>query len=585
MAGRSAILSIKILTDARNAQAGLANTGTALDKLGKKSKVAGAVVAAGLAVAATAVAGFAISAVKAASDLSETVSKSQVIFGKSSVAVEKFAKSAANSFGISQQSALDAAATFGTFGKSAGKSGADLAKFSTDLVGTAADMASFANTTPEDAITALSAALRGENEPIRKYQVLLDDATLRQEALRLGLIKTTKTALTPQQKVLAAHAAIYKQLGDQQGDFGRTQGSMANMLRRVSSQFANIKLVIGQALLPVAIVLLGVLLKLIPVFQTVGTTLAASLGPPVKQVTEMLAGMLPALQATGAQFLALLPSIVSAGKTLATALLPVLAGVVNIITTTLLPTLATLAAIFITKVLPPILALVKVIAAKLMPIIASVARIITAVAVPVFKVIATVVGVLANVLAKNLGPALDAIKPLFDKMEAAIAKNKPTIDKITAVLQGLAHVLGDVLGWTIKNIVVPQIKFMVGAISTGIDIFSKFLDLIGSLIDKVKELVHWFSQIKVPKISLPHIPDFNPFSAAAPAGLSPAGATRMGARSVRAAGATTGTGGIVVNVYGVLDGADAARKIRAVLRGDDRRRAGIRVNGHGNRID
>ena len=86
-----------------------------------------------------------------------------------------------------QQQALDAAATFATFGGAAGLAGDDLVNFSTGFVGLASDMASFNNTTPEQAIQAIGAALRGEAEPMRQYGVLLDDATLRQKALELGL--------------------------------------------------------------------------------------------------------------------------------------------------------------------------------------------------------------------------------------------------------------------------------------------------------------------------------------------------------------------------------------------------------------
>ena len=89
-------------------------------------------------------------------------------------------------------------------------------------------MASFKNTSPEEAITAIGAALRGESEPIRRYGVLLDEATLKHRALALGIISTTDQALTPQQKVLAATAEIYRQTGDIQGDFTRTSEGLAN---------------------------------------------------------------------------------------------------------------------------------------------------------------------------------------------------------------------------------------------------------------------------------------------------------------------------------------------------------------------
>src|SRR5574343_101163 len=73
----------------------------------------------------------------------------------------------------------------------AGLAGDDLVQFSTGFVGLASDLALFNNTTPEQAIQAIGAALRGESEPLRAYGVLLDDATMRQKALELGLIETT----------------------------------------------------------------------------------------------------------------------------------------------------------------------------------------------------------------------------------------------------------------------------------------------------------------------------------------------------------------------------------------------------------
>ena len=101
----------------------------------------------------------------------------------------------------------------------------------------ASDLASARNTSTADAIQAISAGLRGESEPLRRYGVLLDDATLRQEALGLGIIKTTKEALTPQQKVLAAQSAIFKQTTDAQGDFARTSEGMANSQRTAAAEF------------------------------------------------------------------------------------------------------------------------------------------------------------------------------------------------------------------------------------------------------------------------------------------------------------------------------------------------------------
>lgn len=183
-------------------------------------------------------------AIQAASNMEESLSKVNVIFGKGARDVEKFAQSAAKNLGQSQQAVLEAAGTFGTFGKAAGLAGTDLAVFSNDFTQLATDLASFNNTTPEEAVQAIGAALRGESEPLRRYGVLLNDATLKQEAMTLG-IYDGKGALTAQQKILAAQAAIYKQTGDAQGDFMRTSDGLANSTRTLTAYFKDFQAKLG----------------------------------------------------------------------------------------------------------------------------------------------------------------------------------------------------------------------------------------------------------------------------------------------------------------------------------------------------
>ncbi len=189
-------------------------------------------------------------AIKAASDFEEATSKVNVIFGQASKSIKDFAATAATSLGQSKQSVLDAAGAFGTFGKSAGLAGEDLALFTTDFVTLSTDLASFNNTTPEEAVQAIGAALRGESEPLRRFGVLLNDAALKSEAMRLGIYKGSG-ALTAQQKVLAAQAAIYKQTSDAQGDFARTADGLANSQRTLTALFKNLQIELGQKLLPV----------------------------------------------------------------------------------------------------------------------------------------------------------------------------------------------------------------------------------------------------------------------------------------------------------------------------------------------
>jgi hypothetical protein len=183
-------------------------------------------------------------AIGAARDLAETQNKVGVIFGESSKSILSFAENAVTALGQTQQQALDAAATFAQFGKAAGLSAGDLAGFSTELVTLSADLASFNNSSPEQAITAIGAALRGEAEPLRNFGVLLDDATLRARAMEMGIYEGSG-ALTQQQKVLAAHQEILAQTTDAQGDFGRTSEGLANTQKILQSAIEDAKAEIG----------------------------------------------------------------------------------------------------------------------------------------------------------------------------------------------------------------------------------------------------------------------------------------------------------------------------------------------------
>jgi len=278
-----------------------------LSKLGGMSGKLKAGLAGLAAIAGGSVVAGMFSATEAASDLGETISKVNVLFGKRSGRVlEQWAEGAAKKLGQSKKTALDAAATFGIFGKSAGLAGKDLTKFAMQNTKLATDLASFHNSSPEAAIEALGAAFRGEAEPIRAFGVMLDDATLKAEALALGLLKPVKSApqiraaqlavadaqralntaisehgkysaeaeragvslglvherlkketegtigpLTAQQKILAAQAATFKQTSDAQGDFARTSGGLANQQRILKAQLENVKAQIGEKLLPI----------------------------------------------------------------------------------------------------------------------------------------------------------------------------------------------------------------------------------------------------------------------------------------------------------------------------------------------
>jgi hypothetical protein len=205
----------------------------------------------------TALAGVAVGAAMAlkpmidkAASMEESLSKNNIVFGESAAAVEAFAETSLHAFGVTERAALEATGVIGTLGSALGMTEADSASMATTLVGLAGDMASFNDASVEETLTAIQAGLRGESEPLRRFGVLLDAATLKAKALETGIITNTKDALTPQTKALAAYAVILEQTGIQMGDFTRTADSATNQSKLLAGEWDKIQTEIGTALLP-----------------------------------------------------------------------------------------------------------------------------------------------------------------------------------------------------------------------------------------------------------------------------------------------------------------------------------------------
>jgi hypothetical protein len=213
----------------------------------------------GAAFAAVQIKEFIGGSIQAASALAESMSKVGVVFDEDAVKVRSFADTAAKAIGQSEQQALEATGTFGNLFVSMGIGTGVAANMSIEIVKLASDLASFNNVNPADALDALRAGLVGETEPLRRFGVNLNDATLKQKALELGLVRSTKNALEPAIKAQAAYALVFDQTTTAQGDFARTADGLANQQRTLTAQWADAKAELGGSLMPVMVGLADVI--------------------------------------------------------------------------------------------------------------------------------------------------------------------------------------------------------------------------------------------------------------------------------------------------------------------------------------
>src|SRR5699024_7547715 len=183
MAGKTAILSIRILSDSRDAKKGMEQTATAAQRLESGlDRMTPAATGALLAVGALGKKAF-----DAASDLQQSTGAVTSVFGEQADAVRQYAAGAAESVGLAKSQYQDLAAVLGSQLKNLGLPMENVAGQTQDLIGLGSDLAATFGGSTSDAVAALSSLLRGERDPIEQYGVSIKQADINAQMAKMGL--------------------------------------------------------------------------------------------------------------------------------------------------------------------------------------------------------------------------------------------------------------------------------------------------------------------------------------------------------------------------------------------------------------
>lgn len=188
--------------------------------------------------------------IDAASNLNETISKTDQLFGADADAVVKFGTTTAKSMGLSQRAYLDAASSLKGLLDNLGLAPEMATGWSQKLTQLGSDLGSFFNKDPAEAVEAIGSALRGEAEPIRAFNVQINEAAIKQQALTMGLYDGVG-AIDSNAKAQATLQLIMDQTSAAQGDFARTSDGAANSQRIAKAAAEDSAASLGQAFLPI----------------------------------------------------------------------------------------------------------------------------------------------------------------------------------------------------------------------------------------------------------------------------------------------------------------------------------------------
>lgn len=194
-----------------------------------------------------------------AGDMETLESRLQLIFGDSQNSIESWAQKAKHSFGLGRLAAIQYAADLGDALKDSVDSEAELASMSTDLLGVAADLAAVTGRKTTDAVQALLSAFRGEADPIEKFSLNMSQSAMAAYALSKGLIAAESgwSKLPEAEKDMIRYSYVMEATAEKQGFYAENSEKYNQQLAQMEANIEQLKLSMGESLLPVLNELVG----------------------------------------------------------------------------------------------------------------------------------------------------------------------------------------------------------------------------------------------------------------------------------------------------------------------------------------
>jgi hypothetical protein len=274
---------------------GIKGIAGSVGKIAKVGLAAGTAAAVGVAALTTATVGLGAKLITLGADAGEMESKFNVVFGTSAPEATKALDEFGNAVGRNKFELMEMASTVQDTFVPLGFARDEAAGMSTDLTKLAVDMGSFNNVADAQVMLDLQSAIVGNHETMRKYGVVITQATLEQELMRAGLADSVSEA-TEQEKVQARLNLIMAGTSDAHGDAAETAGSWANQMRALKAEIAEGATAMGAKLMPVLLPLLQnftewvreIMPKAVEIFGQFAGNLGETVGPALALIKDAI---------------------------------------------------------------------------------------------------------------------------------------------------------------------------------------------------------------------------------------------------------------------------------------------------------
>lgn len=199
-------------------------------------------------------------------NLNESINAINVVAGDGAQKILEFGKNAATSVGLARSEFNQAVVPIVAMLNNFGFAEDEAADAAIRLTERAADLASVFNVDVNEALGAITAALRGESDPIERFGGSISAARVEALLLNEGLVASA-SAITDADKVMGRYLLILEDTARVQGDFANTSDDNANRTRIFQARLEDWKAEVGQSVIPVFDQLLDVGEELLPTLE------------------------------------------------------------------------------------------------------------------------------------------------------------------------------------------------------------------------------------------------------------------------------------------------------------------------------
>jgi len=224
-----------------------------------------------------------------AADFEDALGATDQIFKEASAATQEWANNLPTYFGIAKKEALDYSNMMGSMLVNIGNmTEQEASKQSAKLIELAGDLTATYGGTTQDAVRALTGALKGNTTMLDNYGIAANDALVKAKAYSMGLAEQGKE-LDLAAKQAATLALIYEQSSAAQGQAAREAEGASGSMRALKTEIANLTTELGANLLPIITPIVNQIKEVAAGFRsltpeaqktiTVVAAIAAAIGP------------------------------------------------------------------------------------------------------------------------------------------------------------------------------------------------------------------------------------------------------------------------------------------------------------------